>query len=150
MAQQMKEFTLEERIHAPKEKIWSILTDFQNYEWNSVLTMKDNDSLKIGQTFQVTITKENGKQSSFKAITLSKNLNESFSAQQIMLGKWFFSATHYFILKETEKNSVVFIQKWELKGIMSSLFKNMIFKELEEFKRMNRELKALAEKSSST
>lgn len=145
--QKMKEYKIEIDINASKEAVWSAITDFENYQkWNSVLAMKKNDSLILGNKFDVTIVQRNKKISSFKAIVVSKNDFQSFAAKQKVIGKWFFQATHYFIIKEIDKENIKFIQKWELKGIVSSLFRRQIFKELEEFKKMNTELKKYVEK----
>ncbi|WP_103070415.1 SRPBCC domain-containing protein [Aquimarina sediminis] len=143
----MKEYIIETKINAPKEVVWKTITNFEDYpSWNSILTMKNNDSLQVGKKFDVTIHKPKGKKSKFKVIALSKNDNKSFSARQKVMGNWFLSATHHFIIEEINKNQVMFIQKWELKGIVISLFKKQIFKELESFNQMNEELKNLLEK----
>lgn len=108
--------------------------------------MSGNDQLVVGKTFTVTI--HNGKKdSTFKAITLSKNDNNSFSARQTIIGKWFFSATHFFIIEESDhsEEQVTFIQKWHLTGLVSNIFKKQIFKELELFNQMNEELKTYLE-----
>lgn len=91
-----------------------------------------------------------GKDSKFYATTLSKEENQSFSAQQKVIGKWFFSATHYFIIDNTgiQQNQIKFIQKWHLTGIMSKLFRKLIFKQLSLFKNMNEELKTHTEKTA--
>ena len=125
-----------------KEEVWNAITDFQSYsKWNTVLSMRDNDQLAIGKKFSVTIH-HNGKDSKFKATTLSKEVNRSFAAQQRIIGKWFFSATHYFIIEESSEpeGHVRFIQKWHLTGLIAKLFKKQIFQQLVQFKRMNDEL----------
>ena len=85
----------------------------------------------------------NGKDSEFKATTLSKEVNRSFAARQDIIGKWFFSATHYFIIEDPgdSKEYVRFIQKWHLTGLITKLFKKQICQQLAQFKKMNEELK---------
>ena len=146
-AQKMKEYIIEIDINASKEVVWKIITDFEHYpKWNSILYMENNDRLILGNNFDVTINKPNNKQSNFKAKAISKEHHESFAAQQKMMGKWFFQATHFFIIKEIDNESIKFIQKWEFKGILASMFLKQIFKELEGFKKMNSELKEYVEK----
>jgi hypothetical protein len=146
-AQKMKEYKVEIDINASKEVVWKIMTDFAAYpKWNSVLQMQNNDSLLLGNAFEVSITQPNGKQSNFKAIAISEKNFESFSAQQKIIGKWFFQATHHFIIEETDKNHVTFIQRWEFRGIVTAVFHKQIFRELEVFKKMNKELQDFAEK----
>ncbi|MER3318473.1 MAG: SRPBCC domain-containing protein [Allomuricauda sp.] len=145
-AQKMKEYKIEIAVKASKEKVWEVITNFENYpSWNSVLKMESNNNLIVGNKFKVTITQPNGKSSNFKAKAVSKNDFKSFSATQVVMLNWFFKATHSFIIEEVDEQNVVFIQKWELKGIIASLFRKKIFKELEIFKKMNRELKELVE-----
>ena len=140
------EYIIDINIEAPREKVWKIITDFKSYsKWNSILYMVKNDQLEVGKKFHVTIH-DKGKDSKFYATTLSKEENQSFSAQQKVIGKWFFSATHYFIIDNTaQQNQIKFIQKWHLTGIMSKLFRKLIFKQLALFKKMNEELKTHAE-----
>lgn len=146
-AQKMKEYKIEIDIKASKETVWNVLTDFGSYiNWNSVLIMNNNDSLILGNKFDVTIIQPNDKRSNFKATAISKKNFQSFSATQKIIGKWFFQATHYFVIKEIDKEHITFIQKWELKGIIASIFRKQIFKELEVFNTMNNELKELVEK----
>ncbi len=143
----MKEYKTEIEINASKEAVWKAITCFEDYpNWNSILIMKENDSLVIGEEFDVTINKPNGKHSKFKATLISKEDHRSFSASATIVGKWFFEAIHYFIINEIDKEHITFIQKWELKGIITSMSCKQIFKELEDFKRMNNELKKLVEK----
>ncbi|MDN5216945.1 SRPBCC domain-containing protein [Fulvivirgaceae bacterium BMA12] len=138
----MKVYKIDIKINASKEAVWNEITNFKNYpKWNSILEMKENDSLIVGEKFSVTINKPNGKKSKFKATTLSKEDYQSFSAQQKIIGDWFFSAVHHFTVREIDPTQVLFIQKWELKGIISSLFRKQIFEELESFNQMNIELK---------
>lgn len=135
------EYIISIDLSQPREKVWEVLTDFNKYKnWNTVLYMSHNDQIEIGKEFNVTIYNKNGKDSKFKATTLSKEANKSFSAQQKILGKWFFTATHHFIVEEIN-SQVRLVQKWELTGIISKLFKKQIFKKLAEFKQMNEELK---------
>lgn len=146
-AQKMKEFIVEIEVNASNEAVWKTITDFENYpNWNSVLLMKNNDSLIIGRKFQVSIMQPNGKKSNFKAVAVNKDEFNSFSATQTMIGKWLFEATHFFIIKEVDKKNVNFIQKWELKGLIASLFFKQIVKELEVFKEMNKDLKNYIER----
>ncbi|MFK8036769.1 MAG: SRPBCC domain-containing protein [Crocinitomicaceae bacterium] len=146
-AQKMKEYKIEIDINASKETVWKALTGFENYpKWNSVLTMNNNDSLILGNKFDVTITQPNDKHSNFKATAISKKNFQSFSATQEIIGKHFFQATHYFIIREIDKEHITFIQKWELKGIIASILRKQIFEELEVFNTMNNELKQLVEK----
>ena len=148
-AQKMKEYKIEIKINTSKEVVWETITDFKDYpNWNTVLKMEQNESIIIGKKFKVTINNPNDKKSKFKAIAIKKEDYKSFAATQKMIGKWLFSATHYFIIKEIDKEHVMFIQKWKLTGILNSLFNKQIIKSLEHFKQMNDELKAKVENNN--
>lgn len=141
-AQKMKDYTIEIKLNTNTDTVWKTITNFEKFpSWNSVLSMKENESMKVGEKFRVTIHKPNGKSSSFKAKLLKVDKPNSFSARQIMLGKWFFSATHYFIIEKIDENHVLFKQHWKLTGIIAAIFKKQIHKELALFKVMNEELK---------
>lgn len=145
-AQNMKDYKIDITIDAPKHKVWNVITDFKNYpSWNSVLTMDNNDSLLLGKNFQVTIIQPNGKKSQFKAKAMDKEILQSFSATQTIVGKWFFTATHLFTIEEIDDEHTRFIQEWKLKGVLAALFRKQIFKELVVFNNMNQELKELVE-----
>ncbi len=139
-------FTITINIKASKEDVWNAVTDFSSYSsWNSILLMKNNDRLDVGKKFDVTIFNNNGRKSTFKAITISKDPMNSFSAKQIILANWFFTATHYFVVKEVEEAETKFIQSWVFKGLLFKPFKKMIFKQLALFNTMNAELKSFLE-----
>ena len=140
-------YTIHIDIAATKAEAWDALIDFEAYpSWNSILTMTGNNQLEIGKKFHVTIH-DGDKASRFKAVTLSREEFWSFSAKQTIIGKWFFSATHHFILKEADASTkdIRFIQQWHLTGIISKVFKKQIFKQLGLFKQMNLELKTYLE-----
>ncbi|MEM6844331.1 MAG: SRPBCC domain-containing protein [Bacteroidota bacterium] len=136
------EFIISIDLPHPRNQVWQEITDFPSYSsWNSVLSMAGNDQLEVGKKFRVQINTKDGKSSTFRAVVLKKEKQQYFSAQQKILGKWFFTATHYFIVEEAGGGTTKFVQKWELTGIVSRLFKKMIFKQLEEFRQMNTDLK---------
>ncbi len=146
---QQLQFTVPIDIKANKERVWAAITDFNTYaQWNSILSLSGNNNLEIGKKFHVVIH-EGSKDSKFDATLLSKKEGYSFSAEQKILSKWFFAATHHFIIESTGKNTR-FIQHWELSGFISRLFKKQIFRQLALFNQMNLELKNLLEKPKTT
>lgn len=137
------EYTIKIEIQKPRAVVWEALTDFGSYsKWNTVLDLENNDRLEVGKKFQVTITDEKGKKSRFKALTLTKLPNQSFSARQVIIANWFFSATHHFIIEEKNPSSSIFTQTWKFNGILFKPFRKMIFRELDRFIQMNNDLKA--------
>lgn len=142
------EYEIQIDLRADKQTVWKTITDFKSYpRWNSMLEMTDNDQLEVGRKFRVTIIEENGGKSKFGAETLSRDEFQSFSAQQVILAPWFFSATHYFILEEKGEGTLKFIQRWKLTGILSTLLRKQIFRQLALFNRMNIDLKKYLDES---
>lgn len=141
-------YTIGIDVPHPKEAVWKAITDVAAYPtWNSVLEMTHNDQWEIGKSFHVSIH-QHGKKTQFKAKLLAKEPLRYFSARQTMLGSWFFSATHFFILEE-QGAQLRFVQTWHLTGLVSRLFKKLIFRQLAEFKVMNEELKQYLEGKQS-
>lgn len=144
-------YSIEINLDHPKELVWDAISEFTSYPgWNSMLYMEENDFLEVGKKFHVTIINENGKKSRFKAKVLYTEPGQSFAAQQIILGKWMFSATHHFIIEEVDEGQTRFIQTWELSGIVSKLFRKQIFAQLAQFKKMNEDLKSHLDKNRVT
>lgn len=136
------EYTIQADFQGSKEVVWEAITDFQSYDnWNTVLMMENNDQLEVGKKFKVTIIDEKGKQSQFKAQALTNEQYNSFSARQVMLGKWFFSATHYFIVAQKNESETTLTQTWRFSGILFRPFRKLIFNQLDRFNQMNDDLK---------
>lgn len=136
------EYTIKIDLQQSKEVVWETITDFQSYsKWNTVLIMENNDLLEIGKKFKVTIIDEKGKKSKFKAEVLTNHPYDSFSARQILIGKWFLSATHHFIIEQKTESETTFIQTWKFGGILFKPFRKMIFNQLERFRQMDDDLK---------
>lgn len=141
------EYTIKVELRASKQEVWKTITNFRSYDqWNTVLIMNNNDRLEIGKKFKVTIIDDKSKQSKFKALVLTHEPNESFSARQTILGKWFFSATHHFIIHSENKAKTTFEQTWDFTGILYKPFKKIIFKQLKRFNQMNTDLKTYLER----
>ncbi|MFT5659739.1 MAG: hypothetical protein ACI9TV_000361 [Sulfurimonas sp.] len=143
------DYVIQIDIASSKEKVWNVLTNFKDYsKWNTVLKMQNNDNMELGKEFDVSIFENDGSLAdSFQAIAVHKTKYESFSASQTIFTKSFFKATHHFIIEEVSNNEVIFIQKWELEGVIAYLFESMIFDLLDLFVRMNLELKIEVENS---
>ncbi len=145
-SKKVRSYKLSIQINASKETIWEAITDFKNYpNWNSILRLANNDQFVLDQKFDVTILKPKHKQSKFKANLVHKKSPYVFTAVQTMIAPWFFQAKHHFIIEEIDANHSIFIQKWELYGLLSVTFTKQIFKELELFTAMNGDLKTYIE-----
>ena len=132
-------------IQAPKEKLWAILADLEEYpKWNSVVTHVQGKLLE-GNAIKLKLRFQSGKPK--PAVCQVKKIESGsyFLLTQTILGSGFLHMEHYFMLEETIPGTVIFTQKWEMYGLMARLFKHPLSKSLRSFERMNKELKALAE-----
>ena len=135
-------------VPGTKEEVWATIADVKSYpNWTSILSLLDNDEVEIGKQFNVVISKKGRTLSQFKATLIGKEEYHFFSARQTMLGRWFFSATHHFIVEENN-GQVRFIQSWDFTGVLYGLFKKQIFKLLDVFKIMNEELRVHMQKQN--
>jgi carbon monoxide dehydrogenase subunit G len=93
-------------INATAEKVWTVLTDFNNYDWNPFIKSIDGDARK-GETIHVEL---GGMR--FKPEVLSFNENQEFRWKGKLMMKGIFDGEHYFNLEE--KNGLTLFTHGEL------------------------------------
>ena len=132
-------------INASKEKVWQVLTDFENYpSWNPFIVNIDG---QLKTSARLVNTLASGKKKFvFKPKVISVVPNQYFD----WLGKLFiggvFDGHHYFKIEELSPNQVKFIQGENFSGILSSYILKKIGEETRNnFIRMNNALKEKAE-----
>lgn len=138
-----KELKTEIVIHSSPEKIWKILTDFENYpNWNPFITyIKGN--LEKGNKIVVNINPPNGSKMVFKPTILTKIENKELVWQGKVLFRGLFDGTHKFELIDNKNGTTTFIQSEKFNGIFVGLFNPQ--KTQNGFNEMNKRLKELAE-----
>lgn len=130
-------------IQAAPEKIWKILTDFENYpHWNSFITSITGEVEK-GNKIIVSIKPPKGKGMTFKPTILTKTDNKELSWRGKLLFKGLFDGTHLFELIDNGDGTTTFIQSEKFSGIFVWLFN--LQKTRNGFNEMNKKLKELAE-----
>ena len=130
-------------IQAAPEKIWKILTDFENYpQWNSFITSITGEVEK-GNKVVVSIKPPKGKGMTFKPTILTKTDNKELSWRGKLLFKGLFDGTHLFELIDNGDGTTTFIQSEKFSGIFVWLFN--LQKTRNGFDEMNKKLKELAE-----
>src|SRR5690606_40996364 len=93
-----KEIKTEIVIHSSPEKIWKILTDFENYpNWNPFITYI-NGNVEKGNKIVVNINPPNGSKMVFKPTILTIIENKELVWQGKVLFKGLFDGTHKFEL----------------------------------------------------
>lgn len=137
-----KEIRTEIIIHARAEKVWVILTDFENYpNWNPFITSVEPEE---GNKITVKITPPGGKTMTFKPTILTRQENQKLKWLGTVLFKGLFDGEHTFELRENKNGTVTFVQSEQFKGIFAGLFNPE--KTINGFNEMNKKLKELAER----
>ena len=133
-------------IEAQPQKVWEILTDFENYpEWNSFVKSIEGN-VRVGNIISVRIEPPNGNGLTFKPLVVAYEPQKELR----WLGKFFikgvFDGEHQFKLIDNKNGTTTFIQSETFTGILVSLFKNNLNNTKTGFEQMNLELKEIAER----
>ena len=141
-----KEIKTEILINATPEKVWSILTDFDNYpNWNPFIKSIKGD-VKVGNKITVRIEPPEAKGMTFKPKVLSFDQNKEFRWIGKLLFKGLFDGEHKFELIDNGNGTTTFRQSEKFKGIFVPLFKKQLDNNTKNgFEEMNNKLKELAE-----
>ena len=133
-------------INASPEKIWKILTDFNNYpNWNPFIKQLTGE-VKVGSKIKVKIQLPEAKSMTFKPTILTYQSNEELSWLGALFFKGIFDGEHKFELIENENGTTTFIQSEQFKGILVPLFKKQLHNNTKRgFEQMNQKLKELVE-----
>ena len=129
-------------INASKEKIWKILTDFENYpECNSFIKSVTGE-VKVGNQIKIKL-----QGMTFKPIVLTFNENAELKWLGHLWFKGLFDGEHKFKLTDNGNGTTNFEQNENFSGILVKLFAKSLDKDTKNgFEQMNRELKLRAEK----
>lgn len=132
-------------INASPEKIWKILTDFENYPvWNPFITdIKGN--VEEGNQIQVKIEPQEGKGMVFKPVIISRKESKELSWLGKLLFKGIFDGEHKFELVDNKNGTTRFVQSEQFSGFLISFFN--LDNTAIGFNKMNQKLKELAEKN---
>jgi len=138
-----KKIETEITIHASPEKIWKILTDFENYPtWNPFIT-NIQGAIEEGKHIQVKIEPQKGKEMVFKPVIVSKKEGKELSWLGKLLFKGIFDGEHKFELIDNKNGTTRFIQSEHFSGFLVPFF-NLDHTAIG-FNNMNQKLKELAE-----
>ena len=132
-------------INAAKEKVWTLLTNFESYPlWNPFIVAIEGQ-LKQGARLKVKI-KSQGKTMSFKPVVQNCKPLYSFTWMGQLFVKGVFDGYHYFEIEEIKTDQIKFTQGEKFSGLLSNYIFNKIGVETKNnFIRMNDALKQLSE-----
>lgn len=134
-------------ISATTEKIWTILTEFDEYSnWNPFIKSIEG-KIEVGNRIIVQIAPPKAKKMTFKPKILTLNKNRELSWLGLLLFPGIFDGHHKFELKDNNNGTTTFTQSEIFKGILVPLFKKQLKTNTKNgFIEMNKKLKELAEK----
>ena len=142
-----KEIKTEILINATPEKIWAILTNFENYpNWNPFIKSIEGE-VKVGSTITARIEPPEAKGMTFRPKVLIYETNKELRWLGHLLFAGLFDGEHKFELFDNGNGTTTFMQSEEFKGILVPLFKKQLDNNTKKgFEEMNKKLKELAER----
>jgi hypothetical protein len=144
-----KEIKTEILINATPEKVWSILTNFEQYpNWNPFIKPITGEA-KVGNKISVRIEPPLSKGMTFKPKILVYETNKQFRWIGHLLFPRLFDGEHIFELIDNQNGTTTFKQSEIFKGILVPFFKKKLDNNTKKgFEEMNVKLKELAEKNN--
>jgi len=141
-----KEINTQIRINASPEKVWQVLTDFENHgKWNPFVRSIAGD-VKQGNRIKVVLGPQGSKPMTFKPIVLAFDQNREFRWLGHLMFPGIFDGEHIFQLLANEDGSTTFIHSEKFKGILVGLMAQKLDTEIRAgFEDMNRALKKKVE-----
>jgi hypothetical protein len=141
------EIKTEITINATPEKVWEILTDFNEYpNWNPFIK-SIKGQVVVGKKITVRIEPPEAKGMTFKPKILNFIKNRELSWLGHLLLPGIFDGKHKFELIDNGNGTTTFIQSERFIGILVPFFKKQLNNNTKNgFIKMNEKLKELAEK----
>ena len=141
-----KEIKTEILIYASPEKIWSILTNFDNYpSWNPFIKSIKGE-VKVGNKITARIEPPEASGMTFKPKILTLETNKELSWLGHLLFAGLFDGEHKFELIDNGNETTTFKQSEKFNGLLVPLFKKQLDTNTKNgFAAMNMKLKELAE-----
>ena len=142
----MKTIETKIMVDSTPEKIWSVLTNFKEYEnWNPFMIKIIGDA-KLGSKIEVQIQTVKGKKRTYKPIITKFEINKELRWKGKSLLPGIFDGERIFIIEKSANNKVSFLHKEIFKGLGVKLIGSKLDEDLgESFKKMNIALKTRAE-----
>ena len=113
-------------INATSDKVWAVLTDFQNHPtWNPFIKNITGEP-KVGSQITISIAPPDGKGMTFKPKVLAFEHNKEFRWLGKLLFKGLFDGEHKFELIDNGDGTTTFLHSEKFKGLLVGLFKNQL------------------------
>jgi hypothetical protein len=137
-------------IHASPEKVWSVLTNFEDYpSWNPFIRSLQGQ-VAVGQNIRVHIVPPGMKGMVLHPTVLNFEPGRQFRWIGHLFFKGLFDGEHVFELVDNGDGTTTFKHHENFRGILVPLFKNMLDKNTREgFEVMNAKLKEIAQRKEN-
>ena len=133
-------------INSTPDKVWEILTDFENYpNWNPFIKSIEGD-MNVGKTIEVTIEPMGEKAMVFspKILTIIKNKELSWLGHLLIPG--IFDGKHKFEIIYNDDNTITLVHSEVFRGLLVPFFTKKLNNGTKKgFIAMNKKIKELAE-----
>ncbi len=135
-------------VDSTPEKIWEILTNFEEYGlWNPFMTKVEGDA-KLGAKIRVQIHTMGGKERIYHPIITRFEINKELRWKGKSFLPGIFDGERIFLIDKSADNKVAFFHKELFSGLGVKLVGNKLDENLSEgFEKMNLALKKRAENS---
>ncbi|KXS42654.1 SRPBCC domain-containing protein [Methanolobus zinderi] len=145
----MQKICTDIEINAPADKVWHILTDFENLSsWNPFMIVKKG-KLEEGKRLEVTLSIPGSRPMTFKPIVLKVDPVKEFRWSGNMWIRGIFDGEHVFRIEKLDEHRTRLIQCERFRGILAPLILHLMKENIETgFEKMNRSLKNVSEKVS--
>ncbi len=142
----MKEIRTEILINATPDKVWKVLTNFNDYpNWNPFLRWLTGD-VAVNKKIIVRIAPPGSNAMTFKPTILKFDTNKELRWLGHLLIPGLFDGEHIFELIDNQNGTTTFIQREQFSGILMPLFKKMLEVNTKQgYEEMNLKLKEKAE-----
>ncbi len=142
----MKTLETEIIIEAASEKVWQVLTDFENHpKWNPFIRSISGGN-KEGEKLIVSLKLPEGKGMTFHPRILKFEPGKEFRWKGKLGLPGIFDGEHYFILEEISAKRTRFIHGEKFSGLLVPLMGNILEKTKDGFMLMNKSLKKECER----
>ena len=133
-------------INATAEKVWEILTDFENHtDWNPLIASISGEK-EVGKRLSTEMTLLERKPMKFKPKLLVFDTNKELRWFGSLPIRGLFDGEHYFKIVEQENSTVIFEHGENFSGLLVGFMPKVLADTKLGFEQMNEALKARSEK----
>ena len=146
----MKEIKNSIEIEASPERVWQVLTDFEQYpQWNPFMR-RIIGSVEEGSRLEVTMGASGKNAMTFRPVLLKVRVNQEMRWLGRLLLPKIFDGEHSFVLEPIDQNRVRFTQSEKFSGLLLPIFARSMDADTQRgFAEMNKALKTRAEQPAT-